>query len=96
MSMTTPAPWTVRLDRTAAKQLDRLPPHDRDAVRAALRTLAGNPFAHPKAERLKEYLFGWRLRVRDCRVLYDLDPVDRLILVGDVGRRTTTTYKRRR
>jgi mRNA-degrading endonuclease RelE of RelBE toxin-antitoxin system len=85
----------VHLDRTAAKQLDRLPPHDRDAIRAALLKLAADPFAHPKAERLKEYLFGWRLRVRDYRVIYDLDPIDRFIIVGDVRRRTTTTYKRR-
>jgi mRNA-degrading endonuclease RelE of RelBE toxin-antitoxin system len=34
--------------------------------------------------------------VRAYRVLYDLDPLDRLIIVGEVARRTTTTYKRRR
>jgi mRNA-degrading endonuclease RelE of RelBE toxin-antitoxin system len=78
------------------KQLDRLPNHDRDAIRVALRALARDPFSNPKAERLHEYLFGWRLVVRAYRVLYDLDPLDRLIIVGEVARRTTTTYKRRR
>ncbi len=53
------------------------------------------PSPTPKAERLHEHDFDWRLRVRDYRVLYDLDPLQRLILVGDVARRTTTTYRRR-
>ena len=95
MSMNASATWTVVLGKTAAKQLDRFPGHDRDAIRAALRLLASDPFPHPKAERLHEYGFEWRLRVRDYRVLYDLDPLDRLVLVGDARRRTTTTYKRR-
>ena len=95
MSMNIPALWTVRLGKTAAKQLDRFPGHDSDAIRAALKVLARDPFAHPKAERLHEHGFDWRLRVRDYRVLYDLDPLQRLILVGDIARRTTTTYKRR-
>jgi len=93
--MNTLARWTVHLAKTAVKQLDRFPGHDRDAIRAALKLLARDPFAHPKAERLHEYGFDWRLRVRDYRVLYDLDPLERLILVGDIARRTTTTYKRR-
>ena len=83
------------LAKTAAKQLDRFPGHDRDAIRAALKVLARDPFGYPKAERLHEHDFDWRLRVRDYRVLYDLDPLQRLILVGDIARRTTTTYKRR-
>ncbi len=95
MSMKTPAPWTVHLAKTAAKQLDRFPGHDSDAIRAALKVLALDPLAHPKAERLHEHDFDWRLRVRDYRVLYDLDPLERAVLVGDISRRTTTTYKRR-
>jgi hypothetical protein len=41
--MNTPAPWTVSLARTAAKQLDRFPGHDSDAIRAALKVLARDP-----------------------------------------------------
>jgi mRNA-degrading endonuclease RelE of RelBE toxin-antitoxin system len=90
------APWTVHLDPTAEKHLDKLPPHDRDAVRAALRVLALDPLAHPKVERLRDQAFAWKLRVRDYRVLYDLDPLDRAVNVGDVVRRTSTTYRKRR
>ncbi len=97
--MNEPAPWTVHLTKTAAKQLDRLPGHDRDAIRAALKVLARDPLdrrAHPNAAQLHEYGYDWRLRVRDYRVLYNLDPLQRLIIVGDIARRTTTTYKKRR
>jgi mRNA-degrading endonuclease RelE of RelBE toxin-antitoxin system len=94
--MSNAAPWSVQLGRTAAKQLDRLPDHDAAAILAALRVLARDPFAHPKVQRLSEHGFDWRLRVRDYRVLYDLDPLTRSVLVGDVVRRTSTTYAKRR
>jgi mRNA-degrading endonuclease RelE of RelBE toxin-antitoxin system len=94
--MNRPAPWTVRLARTVEKQLDRLPSRDSAAVRAELKELARDPLAHRNAERLTEHGYGWRLRVRSYRVLYDLDPLDRTILVASVERRTSTTYRKRR
>jgi mRNA-degrading endonuclease RelE of RelBE toxin-antitoxin system len=45
--------------------------------------------------RLKGTRFGWRRRVGDYRILYDLDPAERLITVQHIARRTTTTYRRR-
>jgi hypothetical protein len=62
--MNMPTLWTVHLGKTAAKPLDRFPGHDCDAIRAAPKVLARAPFAHPKAERLHEHDFDWRLRVR--------------------------------
>ena len=90
--MSRAAPWSVHLDPRAAKHLDRLPPRDSEAIRVALRALAVDPLAHPNAKRLRGHAYGWRLRVRDYRVLYDLDPVDRVIVVADVLRRTSKTY----
>jgi len=45
--------------------------------------------------RLKGTRFGWRRRVGDYRILYDLDRAERLITVQHIARRTTTTYRRR-
>ena len=99
MSMNASATWTVVLGKTAAKQLDRFPSHAAAAIRAALKGLARDPLdrrANPHVAQLHEYGYDWRLRVRDYRVLYNLDPMQRLIFVGDIARRSRTTYKRRR
>jgi mRNA-degrading endonuclease RelE of RelBE toxin-antitoxin system len=62
---------------------------------AALTALATDPLASAlDLQRLKHHLFGWRLRVRAYRVLYDLDPLTRTIDVGRIERRSSTTYRR--
>ena len=53
--MNEPVSWTVVLGKTAAKQLDRIPGHDADAIRAALKVLARDPLdrrANPNAAQL--------------------------------------------
>ena len=39
--------------------------------------------------------FGWRRRVGNYRVIYDLIPEQRVIIVSRIERRTTTTYRKR-
>jgi mRNA-degrading endonuclease RelE of RelBE toxin-antitoxin system len=45
--------------------------------------------------RLQGELFGWRRRVGNYRVIYDLIPEQRVIIVSRIERRTTTTYRKR-
>lgn len=56
--------------------------------------MAADPFTGDIA-RLKGERFGWRRRVGNYRIFYDLDPVNRLIFVRLIERRTTTTYRKR-
>ena len=44
-------------------------------------------------QRLKGHRFGWRRRVGNYRILYDLDPVAQLIIIARIERRSTTTYR---
>jgi len=55
--------------------------------------MQSNPFSGD-IKRLSNAPFNWRRRVGDWRVLYNLDPTQRLILVARVERRTTTTYRK--
>lgn len=75
--------WRVVLTLSARKQLEAL--SDRDVTRVAdrLRHLAVDPLAASKA--LKGG--GFRLRVGDLRILYDLLKDELVVLVVEVGHR---------
>ena len=80
---------TIVLTHRAAKELDALPGEDRFAVTEALTVYAIEGRGDVKKLTGRE---GYRLRVRDCRVIFDDDGVT--ILAIHIGRRTTTTYSR--
>jgi mRNA-degrading endonuclease RelE of RelBE toxin-antitoxin system len=54
--------------------------------------MANDPFTGDIA-RLKAHRFGWRRRVGDYRILYDLDPINRFLDIGLIERRSSTTYR---
>ena len=86
--------WNLIVAKPAEKELRRLPPDDQARILSALRQMEDDPMTGDIA-RLKGTRFGWRRRVGDYRILYDLHPVGRLVEVQHVSRRTTTTYRRR-
>ena len=87
--------WNLIVAQPARKELNRLPPESRERILSALREMANDPHAGDIV-RLKGTRLGWRRRVGPYRILYDLDPAERLITVQHIARRTTTTYRRRR
>jgi mRNA interferase RelE/StbE len=72
--------WNLIVAQPARKELNRLPPESRARILSALREMANDPHAGDIV-RLKGTRFGWRRRVGDYRILYDLDPAERLITV---------------
>jgi len=42
--------------------------------------------------RLKAQPTAWRRRVGNWRILFDVEPAQRRVLVHDIARRTSTTY----
>ena len=81
---------TIVLTHRAAKELDALPGEDRFAVTEALTVYAIEGRGNVKKKLAG--CAGYRLRVRDCRVIFDDDGVT--ILAIHIGRGTTTTYSR--
>ncbi len=64
---------------------------ERDRVLAALDAMEHDPFSGDIV-RLKAQPTAWRRRVGDWRVLFDIEPEKRRVLVHDIVRRTSVTY----
>ena len=84
-------PYTVLLANRAEKSLKRLPPTDLDRVLSALSAMADDPFAGDVVK-LKG-ADGFRRRIGDYRIIFNVDIDGRTVKVAEVLRRTTTTYR---
>lgn len=81
---------TIVFTSAAARDLDALPAQGRHVVERALDAYAMTGRGDVKALKGTQ---GFRLRVGDYRVLFDEDLTT--VLAIAIGRRTTTTYRRR-
>jgi len=87
-------PWTIRVARTVERKLRRLSPKDRKLVLEALDQLRRDPYS-ADIEALRSQPTGFRLRAGNWRLPIDVYADELTIIVADVLRRTTTTYRRR-
>ncbi len=77
--------YSVRIKRSAARELKRLPTAERSRVVGAIDTLADNPFA---GSSLKGTLRGIRrLRSGSYRILYELQESTLVVLVVRIAHR---------
>jgi len=81
--------WTLVVTNPARKSLARVPERERVRLVRALEAMQADPFSGD-IKRLQPP--GWRRRVGDYRVFFDLYVTDRLLVVTAVKRRTSTTY----
>jgi mRNA-degrading endonuclease RelE of RelBE toxin-antitoxin system len=82
--------WLVILAGPARKSLERIPPHDRARIRAAIDEMETNPFKGDI-----KYIKGQdrlRRRVGDWRIFFRLEPSESALYVLSIKRRTSTTY----
>jgi len=82
--------WTVVLAAPAQKSLKRVPQPDRTRMLAALTEMQRDPFQGDI--RKLQGLSGFRRRVGNWRVFFDVVPERKHIVVTAIGRRTSTTY----
>lgn len=71
--------------KTAAKQLLKIPYHQRLRIEKRIEELAKKPFT-TRAKKLSGRS-GWRLRIGDCRALYSIDKKKKLIIILSVQHR---------
>jgi len=81
--------WTLVVTNPARKSLARVPERERVRLVRALEAMQADPFSGD-IKRLQPP--GWRRRVGDYRVFFDLYVNERLLVVTAVKRRTSTTY----
>ena len=83
--------WLVVLAGPARKSLKRIPPHDRARLRAAIDEMEENPL-HGDIRKLQGGREGFRRRIGDWRIFFDLYPDEGRVVVTGIERRTSTTY----
>ena len=83
--------WEIRLAKRVQKQIIGIPPKDREAVLFALRDMQADPF-FGDIKWLKNQQYTLRRRVGVWRILFDIDRESKIILIGDIVRRSDNTY----
>ena len=83
--------WRVEPRKSATRQVERLARPDRARIAAAINAMADDPFAGDVV-RLKGEGGLFRRRVGDYRIFFEVDRAERLVIVHEVVRRTSTTY----
>ncbi len=78
-------PYTVRLKRSAEKELENLPARIHNKVINVLLSLKENPF--PRNSIKLHGREGWRIRVGNYRILYIIDEPDKNIEIISVAHR---------
>jgi len=86
-----PAPFEVRVAKSAEKALASARRKDRALLLAALAAMQADPWSGDIA-RLKGQPTAWRRRVGSWRILFDVYADRRLVLIAAILRRTSTTY----
>jgi mRNA-degrading endonuclease RelE of RelBE toxin-antitoxin system len=82
--------WTVVLAGPAKKSLKRIPAADNKRILEVLAEMQENPFQGDI--RKLQGLPGFRRRVGNWRILFEVLPEDRKIVIAAIERRTSTTY----
>jgi mRNA interferase RelE/StbE len=77
--------YEVFILRRAQKQLAQFPTHDYERVRTSILALGSIPRPHGCLKLAGRP--GWRIRVGDYRVIYEIDDQQRRLTVLDVGNR---------
>lgn len=78
--------YTVRILRRAQKELEALPRSEYDRVRVAIAELATDP--RPNGCKKLIDRDGWRVRVGDYRVIYEIDDPAKIVTVLHIGHRS--------
>jgi mRNA-degrading endonuclease RelE of RelBE toxin-antitoxin system len=84
--------WEVRVPGRVQKQVQRFPAKDARRIKAVIKGFKNNPFAGD-IERIAGEENIWRRRSGAYRILYELFSKDQIVLIFDIRRRTSTTYK---
>ena len=82
--------WTVVLAGPARKSLKRIPADDKARIMAALAAMQEDPFQGDI--RKLQGLPGFRRRVGNWRILFEVVIERRHVVIAAIERRTSTTY----
>lgn len=77
--------WRVEVQRSAEKELAKVPTEARTRITAVLLAMIDDPF--PRGFKKLQGSEGYRIRVGQYRLLYRVDSAARFVWVGAIGHR---------
>ncbi|MBD2751495.1 type II toxin-antitoxin system RelE family toxin [Spirosoma validum] len=77
--------YQVQISNRAAKALEKLPDGLYERIREAIQDLAENP--RPTGCKKLKGRLGYRIRVGDYRIVYEIEDDKLLVLIIDIGHR---------
>jgi mRNA interferase RelE/StbE len=77
--------YTISIKRPAQKSLAGIPETEQNKIIAAISQLASNP--RPSGVKKLSGRDGWRIRIGDYRVIYEIHDRELIVLVVDIGHR---------
>lgn len=74
--------YTITYSDLSVKFIRKLDSKRQTKVKLRMEQVARNPFAHdPNLQKMKEMTHGYRLRIGDIRVVYEVNTVSQIITV---------------
>jgi mRNA-degrading endonuclease RelE of RelBE toxin-antitoxin system len=84
--------WDLELARAAQRALREIPARDRERINRALNDLKTDPFSGDVSILRGAHQGLCSRRVGSWRIIFELKSETRIVLIGDIVRRTSTTY----
>ena len=84
--------WDFLLANKAQRAFRAMPANDKARINRAFNEMKVEPLSGDIVALKGEYQGQFRRRVGAWRIIFELNPTARLILVHDIARRTSTTY----
>ncbi|HEV2613586.1 MAG TPA: type II toxin-antitoxin system RelE/ParE family toxin [Gammaproteobacteria bacterium] len=79
------ADYQINIEKTAAKSLQKIPKSDQAKIINAIQPLAHNP--RPSGCKKLVGRDGWRIRIGNYRVIYEINDGQLRILIIEIGHR---------
>ncbi len=83
--------WELQVDGSVEKILKRFPKQDQIRISLVIGLLPSNLF-FGDIQKMRERDDVWRRRIGNYRLFYKIDLANRIIVVFDLERRTSSTY----
>jgi mRNA interferase RelE/StbE len=83
--------WDLRVAKSAKKNILSFPKKDKEKIIQAFREFITDPYSGD-IEKVGGKENVWRRRIGNYRIIYEIDVKSKSIFIGDIRRRTSTTY----
>lgn len=83
--------WFIQVPDRVRKTIKNFPRKDQERILAAMRDFVFNPFTGDIAK-IEEKENGWRRRVGNYRIFYNIKKEKKTVEITEVERRTSKTY----